>query len=217
MWTMRSRAPTPTVDNAKALPTAVVFAHMTTASDHQEERSTKTPRAYGADPARVGQIYFGVSPAKWVRFKSALTCSTITDSSVAFAGLGVALVGGFDNVHEPEFGQERSAHRGDRRLQSVGLHHLRGRTGRVSVGQQRSTRPRTRRATVSVHRHLQRAGGEVVRRKGARGVHGQEVLAGRSDGVGRSVQGVGLHELHDVAERRRQLRLRQRLHLQLDL
>ena len=35
MWTMRLRAPTPTVDNAKALPTAAVFAHMTTALDHQ--------------------------------------------------------------------------------------------------------------------------------------------------------------------------------------
>ncbi len=72
MWTMRWRAPTPTVDNAKALPTAVVFDHMTTASHHQEIKPQRTPRAHwrGSGPGgsvllrrihlKVGQIYFGV-------------------------------------------------------------------------------------------------------------------------------------------------------------
>lgn len=35
MWTMRWRAPAPSVDNAFALPTASAFAHMPTALDHE--------------------------------------------------------------------------------------------------------------------------------------------------------------------------------------
>ena len=56
MWTMRSRAPALTVDNASALPTAGAFAHMTTASDHQNQSKRDTPSANSADPAQVGQI-----------------------------------------------------------------------------------------------------------------------------------------------------------------
>lgn len=56
---MRCRTPAPTVDNASALPTAAAFAHMTTALDHQQINQTEHPAPAGADPARVGQIYFG--------------------------------------------------------------------------------------------------------------------------------------------------------------
>lgn len=73
MWTMRWRAPAPTVDNADALPTAGAFDHMITASHDREKSTQRTPRADGADPAQVGQIYFGESGRKWVRIKSALT------------------------------------------------------------------------------------------------------------------------------------------------
>lgn len=71
MWTMRWRAPAPAVDNAGALPTAGAFAHMTTASHHQEIQKPNTPRlrrgsgSGGSDLLRrqagkVGQVYFGV-------------------------------------------------------------------------------------------------------------------------------------------------------------
>ena len=67
MWTMRSRAPTPTVDNAQALPTAGVFDHMTTAFDHQRSDQPKKehPALIGADRAWVGQFYFGEFVERW--------------------------------------------------------------------------------------------------------------------------------------------------------
>ena len=73
MWTMRYRAPAPTVDNACALPTAGAFDHMTTAFDHDESNTPRTHRTIGADPAQVGQFYFDDSGLKWVSFKLALT------------------------------------------------------------------------------------------------------------------------------------------------
>lgn len=78
MWTMRWRAPTPTVDNAQALPTAGVFDHITTAFDHHKSDQLKKehPALIGADRAWVGQFYFGEFVERWVRFTSALTTST---------------------------------------------------------------------------------------------------------------------------------------------
>ncbi len=65
---MRYRAPAPTVDNACALPTAGTFDHMTTAFDHYDSNTSRTPRAVDADPAQVGQFYFGDSGPEWVSF-----------------------------------------------------------------------------------------------------------------------------------------------------
>jgi len=48
-----------------ALPTAVAFAHITTARYYYEDELTEWPG--------VGQIYFGDHAGKWVRFKLALT------------------------------------------------------------------------------------------------------------------------------------------------
>ena len=57
-----------------ALPTAVAFAHITTARHHQRSSSDQDGRLGDArSEARVGQIYFGDPVGKWVSITSALT------------------------------------------------------------------------------------------------------------------------------------------------
>jgi hypothetical protein len=80
MWTMRWRAPAPARGQREyALPTV----RRLRPHDHSlpppgsEKTKDRTPRANGADPARVGQIYFGDNAVKWVRFTSALTHSQL--------------------------------------------------------------------------------------------------------------------------------------------
>lgn len=52
-----------------ALPTAVAFAHITTARYYYEDQSIQE--------AQVGQIYFGDHAGRWVRIESALTRSAL--------------------------------------------------------------------------------------------------------------------------------------------
>jgi hypothetical protein len=72
MWTMRCAHRHRPWTTPAALPTVGAFAHMPTAFDDNENDTKNTPRPC-ADPARVGQIYFGDNAGKWVRFTSALT------------------------------------------------------------------------------------------------------------------------------------------------
>jgi hypothetical protein len=60
---------------------------MTTAFDHLPDTDKPHAPRFGAEPVRVGQIYFGDVARRWVRFTSALTVRTRTTLEEAAHGL----------------------------------------------------------------------------------------------------------------------------------